>query len=392
MKHITKSLTVASVAVLALTATGCDRFGCSKAPKNTPAKLVKIDNEMAILNKVASFSLPQAGGRFKGVYANKKDVIDLQVAQLGDMLIAASGTGVVSAFDGNVQAWSVNVGDTITSGVATDGRLAVVGTRSGKVVAFDAMSGNVVWERNLSSSSLAPALIGDGRVMILTNDGVIYALNANDGNQVWQFSAQNPTVSVRGAATPIHLDINTALFGTADGRIHAINPQVGTPLWTRRIGRAIGGSRVHQMSDVDGTPLVVGQYLYVPSYSGQLTGFDMSTGRALFVSELASTKSLALLGNQLIGTSIHGDVVAFDAMTGDVVWENSELKYRRLTNPVTIGNHVAVGDLDGVVHVFDSTGKIISRTNTKGQLTSLQVAQNRLYTQSSQDVVTVWQF
>lgn len=392
MKHITKSLTVASVAVLALTATGCDRFGHSKTPKNTPAKLVKIDNEMAILNKVASFSLPQAGGRFKGVYANKKDVIDLQVAQLGDMLIAASGTGVVSAFDGNVQAWSVNVGDTITSGVATDGRLAVIGTRSGKVVAFDAMSGNVVWERNLSSSSLAPALIGEGRVMILTNDGVIYALNANDGNQVWQFSTQNPTISVRGAATPIHLDTNTALFGTADGRIHAINPQVGTPLWTRRIGRAIGGSRVHQMSDVDGTPLVVGQYLYVPSYSGQLTGFDMSTGRALFVSELASTKSLALLGNQLIGTSIHGDVVAFDAMTGDVVWENSELKYRRLTNPVTISNHVAVGDLDGVVHVFDNTGKIISRTNTKGQLTSLQVQQNRLYTQSSQDVVTVWQF
>ena len=228
--------------------------------------------------------------------------------------------------------------------------------------------------------------------MILTNDGVIYALNANDGNQVWQFSTQNPTISVRGAATPIHLDANTALFGTAEGRIHAINPQVGTPLWTRRIGRAIGGSRVHQMSDVDGTPLVVGQYLYVPSYSGQLTGFDMSTGRALFVSELASTKSLALLGNQLIGTSIHGDVVAFDAMTGDVVWENSELKYRRLTNPVTIGNHVAVGDLDGVVHVFDNTGKIISRTNTKGQLTSLQVQQNRLYTQSSQDVVTVWQF
>lgn len=392
MKHITKSLTVASVAVLALTATGCDRFGRSKSPKNTPAKLVKIDNEMVILNKVASFSLPQADGRFKGVYANKKDVIDLRVAQLGDMLIAASGTGVVSAFDGNVQAWSVNVGDTITSGAATDGRLAVVGTRSGKVVAFDVMSGNVVWERNLSSSSLAPALIGDGRVVILTNDGVIYALNANDGNQVWQFSTQNPTISVRGAATPIHLDTNTALFGTADGRIHAINPQVGTPLWTRRIGRAIGGSRVHQMSDVDGTPLVVGQYLYVPSYSGQLTGFDMSTGRALFVSELASTKSLALLGNQLIGTSIHGDVVAFDAMTGDVVWENSELKYRRLTNPVTIGNHVAVGDLDGVVHVFDNTGKIISRTNTKGQLTSLQVRQNRLYTQSSQDVVTVWQF
>ncbi|MBE9590384.1 outer membrane protein assembly factor BamB [Moraxella sp. K127] len=392
MKHITKPLAVASVAVLALTATGCDRFGRSKAPKNTPAKLVKIDNEIAILNKVASFSLPQAGGRFKGANVNKKDVVDLQVASVGGTLIAASRTGVVSAFAGNAQTWSVNVGDVISSGVATDGRLVVVGTRSGKVVALDGATGSVVWERSLHSSSLAPALIGSGRVMVSANDGVIYALNASDGSQVWQFSTQNPAVSVRGAATPISLDANTALFGTADGRIHAINPQAGTPLWTRRVGRAVGGSQVHRMSDVDGTPLVAGQYLYVPSYSGQLAGFDMGTGRTLFVSELASTKSPALLGNQLIGTSIHGDVVAFDAMTGDVVWENSELKYRRLTNPVTIGNHVAVGDLDGVVHVFDSTGKIISRTNTKGQLTSLQVAQNRLYTQNSQDVVTVWQF
>lgn len=392
MKHITKPLAVASVAVLALTATGCDRFSRSKAPENKPAKLVKIDNEVAVLNKIASFSLPQAGGRFRGANVNKKDVAGLQVASVGGTLIAASRTGVVSAFVGNAQTWSMNVGDIISSGVATDGRLVVVGTRSGKVVALDGTTGSVVWERSLPSSSLAPALIGSGRVMVSANDGVIYALNASDGSQVWQFSTQNPVVSVRGAATPISLDANTALFGTADGRIHAINPQAGTPLWTRRIGRAVGGSQVHRMSDVDGTPLVVGQYLYVSSYSGQLAGFDMGTGRTLFISELASTKSPALLGNQLIGISIHGDVVAFNAMTGDVLWKNNELKYRRLTNPVVIGSHVAVGDLDGVVHVFDNTGRIISRTNTKGQLTSLQVIESRLYTQSSEGVVAVWQF
>lgn len=392
MKYTIKPLAVASVAVLALTATGCDRSSRSKTPENKPAKLVKIDNEVAVLNKVVSFSLPQAGGRFGGANVNKKDVVDLQVASVGGALITASRTGVVSAFTDNVQTWSVNVGDVISSGVATDGRLAVVGTRSGKVVALDGATGNVVWERSLPSSLLAPALIGSGRVMVSANDGVIYALNASDGSQVWQFSTQNPAVSVRGAATPISLDANTALFGTADGRIHAINPQVGTPLWTRRVGRAVGGSQVHRMSDVDGTPLVAGQYLYVPSYSGQLAGFNMSTGRTLFVSEFASTKSPVLLDNQLIGTSIHGDVVAFNAMTGDILWENNELRYRRLTNPVVIGSHVAVGDLDGVVHVLDNTGKIISRTNIKGQLTSLQVIKNRLYAQSSEDVVVVWQF
>lgn len=393
MNHITKPLCVATFTVLALSAAGCDRFSRDKAPQNKPAKLIKIDNEVAVLSKIANISLPQNGGRIiKGDGDNKKDVADLQVVQIGDALVAASRTGVVSAFNGGTQMWSSNIGEIISSGVATDGTLVVVGTRSGKIVAINGATGGVAWEKQLPSSSLAPALIGGGRVMVSANDGVIYALDATSGASVWQFSTQNPSVSVRGAATPISLDARTALFGTADGRIHAINPELGTPLWTRRVGRAVGGSQVHRMSDVDGTPLVVGQYLYVPSYSGQLTGFDMSTGRTLFTSELASIKAPALLGNRVVGASVEGDVVAFDAMTGERAWENHELKYRKLTNPVTIGQYVAVGDLEGVIHVLDGTGKIVSRTTTKGRLTSLQVNNNRLYAQSSEGVVTVWQF
>lgn len=392
MNRMTNPLCMATLAVLALTASGCDRFSRDKAPEQKPAKLVKIDNEVAVLNKITSFSLPQNGGRIKGSGENKKDVADLQVAHIGDVLVAASRTGVVSAFNGGNQAWSLNVGEIISNGVATDGVLVVVGTRSGKIVAIDGSTGVTTWEKQLPSSSLAPALVGGGRVMVSANDGVIYALDATNGASVWQFSTQNPSVSVRGAATPIKLDARTALFGTADGRIHAINPQVGTPLWTRRVGRAVGGSQVHRMSDVDGTPLVAGQYLYVSSYSGQLTGFDMSTGRTLFVSELASTKSPALFGRHIVGTGVEGDIAAFDAMTGEKVWENNELKYRKLTNPVVVGNHVAVGDAEGVIHVLNDLGKIVSRTTTKGQLTSLQVVNNRLYAQSSNGVVAVWQF
>lgn len=386
-------LSVAVIALLAVSVTGCERFKSTPKPaEQKPAKLINITNEVAVLNKVASFSLPQAGGRFKGSGVNKKDVSDLQVVELNGTLVGASNTGMVTAFAGGSSKWSHDVGDVITSGVATDGTLVVVGTRSGKVMALDGATGMPVWQTQLPSSSLTPALIGGGQVMVSANDGVIYALSTKDGASVWQFSTQSPSVSVRGVAKPISLDAGTALFGTADGRIHAINPQSGTPLWNRRVGRAVGGSQVHRMSDVDGSPLVVGQYLYVTSYSGQLVGFDMSVGRTMFVSEVASLKSPAYLDNNVIVASTTGDVIAFDARTGEQVWQNDELKYRRLTNPVNVGNHVAVGDMDGVVHVFDNTGKIVSRSSTKGALTTLSTANNRLYAQSAEGVVTVWQF
>lgn len=391
--NIKTPLSIALVALLAVSATGCERFKRTPKPaEQKPAKLISISNEVAVLSKVASFSLPQAGGRFKGGASNKKDVLDLQVVELNGTLIGASTTGVVTAFVGANPKWSHDVGDVITSGVSTDGTLVVVGTRSGKVLALDGATGTPVWQVQLPSSSLAPALIGGGRVMVSANDGVIYALSAKDGASVWQFSTQNPSVSVRGTATPISLDGGTALFGTADGRIYAINPQSGTPLWNRRVGRAVGGSQVHRMSDVDGSPLMVGQYLYVPSYSGQFVGFDMSSGRTMFTSDIASTKTPAHLDRNIIVASTTGDVVAFDARTGESVWQNNELKYRRLTNPVNVGNHVAVGDMEGVIHVFDNTGKIVSRSSTKGALSSLSAVNNRLYAQSAEGVVTVWQF
>lgn len=382
-----------------LVVVGLSTVGCSKTIKpeeRKPAKLIKVENAISVLKPVAQVSLPSGGGRFLNKTAvNKKDHVDLQVGFIDRTFIAVSRTGLVSAYamDGK-SLWSVDVGESVTSGVAVDKDTGtvVVGTRSGKVLAIDVATQSIRWQKQLPSSSLTPALISDERVMLSANDGVIYALSTQTGQQVWQFNTQTPNVSMRGTATPLYLDGQSAVFGTADGRIHAINPKTGRPLWNRRVGRAVGGSQVHRMSDVDAKPLVVGHHLYAVSVSGQLTGYDTNTGQAMFDAPLASTKPLTSQGSLLIGSSIDGEVVAFDRITGEEAWKNSEFKHRKLTNPVAIGQYVAVGDLDGVVHVLDTTGKIISRIDTKGKLNSLHVKDRYLYTQSDDNVVSIWQF
>ncbi|ANB91703.1 hypothetical protein MOVS_06620 [Moraxella ovis] len=371
--------------------------GCGKgikAESKKPAKLIKISAPVAVLSPVFSASLDQGRSMMKGIRASKKDVVDLQVAQTGEGLIAASRDGIVALLNGKQTVWSVDLKEAITSGVSSNqsGSVAIVGTRSGKVVAINAQTGAIVWEKALPTSSPTPALITNNRVLLSGNNGTLYGLDLQTGTAMWQFSTQNVDVSVRGAAKPLHLDEQTALFGTADGRIHAINPASGTPLWTRRVGMATGGSAVERMSDVDGMPLVVGQHLYVTSFSGQLAAFNMSTGRPMFVGEIPSTKSPTVLGEVLVATGVNGDVKAFNRLTGETLWLNENLKHRKLTNPVTVGNYIAVGDYDGVIHLFDVNGNIVSRVDTKGQLTSLQVNGNRLYAQSASGVVSVWQF
>ena len=111
---------------------------------------------------------------------------------------------------------------------------------------------------------------------------------------IWQFGTQNPSLSVRGSATPILLDTKTAIIPTADGRIHALNIDNGSPLWSRRVSMSVGASEIDRLSDIDATPVFVDNMLYVTTYSGQLVAFDMSSRQLAFVKEIASLKSVAV--------------------------------------------------------------------------------------------------
>ncbi|MGP4119252.1 outer membrane protein assembly factor BamB [Psychrobacter aquimaris] len=381
--------TVMHVAVLAVMSTAV--IGCNRGIKpivNDPVKLVQIAEPISVLQPVFSTDI----GNKK---ASKKDPLDLQVGYVNGQIVTASRGGDLTGFNSaGERLWSINVGDQITGGVALDAlsQTAIISTRGGQVMAFDSVTGAKRWQQQLSGSVLTPALITNNRVILSANDGFLHGLSLQTGQSVWQFATQVPAISVRGSAAPTLLDSKTALLATADGRLHAVTTDSGLPQWSRRVGVGTGSSEVERMSDVDGTPIVDNNQLFAISYSGQLLGIDLASRQVMFVNDLASLKSLAVNNQQVIATSLEGKVVAYNRSTGEVLWESEELAYRHLTNPVMIGNYIAVGDFDGVVHLFDpASGKIVSRVQTKGALSSLQVQGSRLMTQSTSGQVAIWQ-
>lgn len=388
-KGKTIKTTVMHVAVLALMTTAV--VGCNRGIKpvvNDPVKLVQIAQPISVLQPVFSVDV----GNKK---ASKKDPLNLQVGYGNEQIIIASRGGDLTGFNtAGQRLWSVNVDDQITGGVTLDefSQTAIISTRGGLVMAFDSATGAKRWQKQLSGSVLTPALISNNRVVLSANDGFLHGLSLQNGQSVWQFATQVPAISIRGTAAPTLLDDKTALLATADGRLHALTIDSGLPLWSRRVGVGTGSSEVERMSDVDGMPIINNNQLFAISYSGQLIGIDLASRQVMFVNELASLKSLAVNAQQIVATSLDGKVVAYDRTNGQVMWESEALAYRALTNPVMIGNYIAVGDLEGVVHLFDpGTGDIVSRVETKGALTSLQVQGSRLMTQSTSGQVAIWQ-
>ncbi|MBH0064890.1 outer membrane protein assembly factor BamB [Psychrobacter sp. SZ93C1] len=388
-KAKTIKTTVMHVAVLAVMSTAV--IGCNRGIKpvvNDPVKLVQIAQPISVLQPVFSTDV----GNKK---ASKKDPLDLQVGYTNEQIVTASRGGELTGFNNTGERlWSVNIDEQITGGVALDAlsQTAIISTRSGKVMAFDSGTGEKRWQQQLSGSVLTPALITNNRVVLSANNGFLHGLSLQTGQSVWQFATQVPAISVRGSAAPTLLDSKTALLATADGRLHAVTADNGLPQWSRRVGVGAGSSEVERMSDVDGAPIVDKNQMFAISYSGQLLGIDLASRQVMFVNEQASLKALAVNTQQVIATGLDGKVVAYDRNTGAVLWESEELAYRHLTNPVMIGNYIAVGDLDGVVHLFDpASGKIVSRVETKGALNSLQVQGSRLMTQSTSGQVAIWQ-
>lgn len=379
------AMQVAVLAVLSTAVVGCNRG--IKPVVYEPTKLVQIAQPISVLQPVFSVDA--------GKQASKQDPLDLQVGYANGQMVVATRAGDLSGFDNaGTRLWSFNVGDEVTGGVALDAlsQTAIVSTRNGKILAIDSSTGQKRWEKQLSGSVLTPALITNNRVILSANDGFLHGLSLQSGQSVWQFATQVPAISIRGAAAPTLLDSQTVLVATADGRLHAITAENGLPKWSRRVGVGTGSSEVERMSDVDGMPIINNNQLFAVSYSGQLIGVDLASKQVLFVNELASLKSLAVNNQQVIATSLDGKVVAYNRANGQTLWESEALAYRRLTNPVMIGNYIAVGDLEGVVHLFDpNTGNIVSRVSTKGALTSLQVEGNRLMTQSRAGQVAIWQ-
>lgn len=396
--NLMKPAVFATALVVAMTLTGCDKFKKSDNV-HKPAALVKLASSQNVISPLFSqgnnTKVSQRFGNLRNKTTISQQPTAFRVAYDNNGYVNALADGSVQAFDGQGKAlWSIKLKQGLMSGVALDeqSRVAVVSDSKGVIIALDRMTGKVIWKTPLDTATLSPALISQNRVITLGNDGKISALSLESGAPIWNFNTQNPNLSVRGSATPILFNRNTVLVSTADGRIHALNIDNGVPIWSKRFGISKGSSDIEKISDVDATPVLDGNMLYVVSYSGQLVAADMASQQLSFVKELASLKSVGTDASQVYATSLDGELVAMDKMTGTVNWQTDNLSYRGLSNAVSIGNYVVVGDAMGYLHVYDRvSGALVDRKQAKSDVAVLQFINNRLIAQSANGAFSVWQ-
>ncbi len=279
---------------------------------------------------------------------------------------AADGTLNKIALNNGRVVWRIETKSKLSAGVGSNGRVLVLGTSNGEVLAFDAADGKPRWQAQASSEIIAvPAVSGD-LVLVRSVDGRVSAFDADTGKARWISQRPLPVLTLRNSGG-ILVTSTTAFVGYPGGKLVALSLSNGAPRWEASVTNPKGVTELERIADVTGTPQMQGSEVCAASYQGRVTCFDAATGEIAWSRPVSSANGLALDVLYAFVSDEGGPVQAYSRQGGASVWRQDQLLYRKLSQPLSSGRAAVVGDFEGVVHWLSrEAGAFIARARTDG--------------------------
>ena len=218
----------------------------------------------------------------------------------------------------------------------------------GKVIAFDAETGRIRWQRTIGHSESSP-LFADGMVIVGDWSHDIYAFTAASGNLRWHFKAGG---LVKGA---ISQSGNRVYFGAYDTHVYALDLHTGKQIW-----RASSQPRIGRTGTFYANAAVAYGRVYIGATDGKMYSFGATTGKLRWsngTGDFIYSSAAVWRGNVLVG-SYDGYFYSFDAATGDVRW--------RFHAGAKISGSASV--IDGVVYFSTLSGRTFGLNARNGKL------------------------
>lgn len=351
-----------SLLLLALAVAGCSTIGAA-VDKVNPFSSSKPQVKMAELP--AFDSTAQAHVLWQANVGNGGEFV-FTPAVVDKVVFAAGKDGSITRLEDGKQAWRISAGQQISGGVGADAKVVVVGTMKGDVLAFDAATGKEIWKAHTSSDILAAPAVGEGLVIVRSGDSRIFAYDAADGRRRWVYQRSTPALTLRTSVGVVFT--NGAVFaGFPGGKLVAINASNGAAVWEGTVALPKGATELERIADITSNPIVIGRQACAAAFQGRIACFDLGAGGPMWAKELSSRAGLDMDERYVFVSDDKGNVLAFDRETGSSVWKQDKLSLRSLSRPLALGSRVAVGDVQGYVHVMRrEDGAFAARLATDG--------------------------
>lgn len=284
---------------------------------------------------------------------------------VGSQVLLASANGMVTALLGDTGsvAWQLNVGVPLVSGVGSDGQTAAVVSEAGELIAMS--SGKVLWKQRLGAVGLTSPLVAGARVFALSADRTVTAFDAASGQRLWQLQRSSDPL-VLGQAGVLMAVGDTLVVGVG-GRLLGLNPLNGASRWEAPVAVSRGTNEVERLVDLVAGVSRVQSNLCVRSFQAAVACVDASKGTMVWNKPAAGTTGLGGDAEYVFGTEADSKLVAWSRASGERLWVSEALRWRGLGTPLVVGQTLVVGDNAGFLHFLSRTdGAPMDRATTDG--------------------------
>jgi outer membrane protein assembly factor BamB len=354
----------AGAAVLALAALGA----CSSMPSMNPMEWFSSGPKGPQPTALTPVANPQAVRTIWQASVGSAGVFVFSPALADESVFAAARDGAVTRLDaGNGRpVWRVSVGTPLSGGVGADGSIVAVGTDKGEVIALDARTGAPKWRARVSSEILSAPRVGSGLVFVRSADSRVFAFDVADGKRRWVYQRAAAALIVRSpAGLSFHQD--NLYAGFSGGKLVAIDARSGAVRWEVTVSLPKGSTELERVTDVSGEPVISGREICTAAYQGRAACYELQSGNQIWTRELSTLTGMSVDARYGFVSDDRGSVHALDRSSGRSLWKMDRLAYRNLSLPLPLGNELALGDFQGVVHLLSrDSGAIVGRINTDG--------------------------
>jgi outer membrane protein assembly factor BamB len=346
--------------------------GSSRVRK--PAELVAVSNQ---------FDLAPVWSTSVG----SSESFNFHPAVAGDAVYAASHRGNLVKIDlrSGEKIWEVSVPDRLSIGPGSDGRTTAVVTTKGTVYAYDD-TGKPIWNLSVGSEVLSEPVVAGGVVIIRTLDNRFVGLDAQTGVRKWTYQRQQSALSLRVGYGMLAIGNEVIVTGFAGGRYGMIAIANGGLVWETPVSFPKGFSEIERLNDVTAKPSMEGEIICAVSYQGRIGCGQARTGNLLWYKDYSSYTGTAQSPDLVFSSNEKSYVTAFAVKDGSQVWENTQLTFRDVGEPMAVGRVLLVGDAQGYVHALSqANGEMLARIrHDSSPITAAPIAVNGLILIQSQ--------
>ena len=315
-----------------------------------PAELVAVNNQFD-LQPVWSTSV------------GSSETFNFHPVVAGDAVYAASHRGNLAKIDlasGN-KVWDVSGPERLAMGPGSDGRVTVAVSIKGNVYAYDD-TGKPLWNVNVGSEVLSEPVVAGGIVVIRALDNRFIGLDELTGVRKWIYQRQQSALSLRVGYGMLPINNEVIVTGFAGGRFGMIAIANGGLVWETPVSFPKGFSEIERLNDVTAKPSMEGDILCAVSYQGRIGCGQARTGALLWFKDFSSYTGTAQSRDLVFSANEKSYVTAFATKDGSQAWENTQLTYRDVGEPLAVGRVLLMGDAQGYVHAFSqANGEMVAR-------------------------------